>query len=259
MDMRPKQCRDTQKSSKVKETKKCETSEQRAKKYSPFKTLVVGGLLATRGMISAEGRQLQNSEQNNITRPESNSIPVPPGFSDYLRGMKLPESTIRDVERRVLSEQRRKLKAVVRNLDCLDVSASEVTGSVVSSLPDTTLPGVMERADFVLNVRNKCPVKIDGVGYQVIVRAECAPPAQPPETARIYNYLADPTSIGVGENSGSMAGDPMSALGGCQNFVNDVPVSYSLPSKFEVQISADGIEQNTLQSVYSQPKNTKLI
>jgi len=53
MDRLPKQSKDVKKSSKVKETKKCETSEQRAKRYSPFKALAVGGLLATAGMVEA--------------------------------------------------------------------------------------------------------------------------------------------------------------------------------------------------------------
>jgi hypothetical protein len=120
MDMRPKQCRDTQKSSKVEKTKKCETSEQRAKRYSPFRTLVVGGLLATSGMISAEGRQLQEPElaQKNVTQLGLNLGRVPPGFDDYLRKIGTSESDIRDVQRRVLAEQKRNIS------NCLDTSAS---------------------------------------------------------------------------------------------------------------------------------------
>ena len=38
MDRLSKKSRDVKKSSKVEKTKKCETSEQRAKRYSPFKT-----------------------------------------------------------------------------------------------------------------------------------------------------------------------------------------------------------------------------
>jgi len=53
MDHLPKQSKDVKQPSKVKETKKCETSEQRAKRYSPFKALAVGGLLAIAGMVEA--------------------------------------------------------------------------------------------------------------------------------------------------------------------------------------------------------------
>jgi len=244
MDRLSKQSKDVKKSSKVKETKQCETSEQRCHRYTRFfKTAGVATLLATTGMRGVESRQLQEPEsalleQKNGTRPEFDPSRVPPGFTDYLRNMKLPENTIRNVERRVLSEQRRKLKAVVNQPDCLDISASQVVGSTVSSMADTGLPGTMTRVDYYLNVKNGCSEPVDNVVYEITQSSTCPPPSDNPSSSRDYTYEGNPHLVGVGENSGMQG--PRYASSACQNRINDVPFSVSPPDSLTVTVKAMG-------------------
>ena len=175
--------------------------------------------------------QLQEPEsrllaQKNVTRPEFDASRVPPGFTDYLRKIGTPENTIRDVQRRMLAEQRRKM-VDGDPLKCLDVSASKIDGSIVSSQPDTALPGVMEQLAYSLDIRNGCPLPADNVIYEVAQTSTCPPPTIGSDT-RTYTYVGDPFLVGIGEHSGMLG--PKNTFAGCRNVVDGIPVSSDLPA-----------------------------
>jgi hypothetical protein len=175
--------------------------------------------------------------------------------------MKLPESAIQDVERRVLAEQRRKLNAIGDPLECLDVSNSQLKGSSVSSMPDTGLPGTMERIDYYLNVRNGCPLPADNVIYEVSQTTTCPDPSVPKESTRSYVYEADPFLVGIGENSGQLG--PRYTYAGCEALANDVPIAVLMPSEVKVSVQATGeipgTAPGTVNLVHSQKKDIKVI
>jgi hypothetical protein len=214
--------------------------------------VVTASLLTGAGVV--EGLQTENKQLVEPQKTVSDKIPVPPGFADYLRKIgtpesairdiqrqtlenSKPESTIRNVERRVLAEQRRKLKAIGNPLQCLDVSASKVLGSSVPSYVETGLPGLVERLDYKLNVKNKCLQPADNVVYNVEQTTTC-PAAVPPTVMKPYTYEADPFLVPPGQNSGMLG--PKYTLAGCKVYDNNIPVAMELPSAVSVVVQAMG-------------------
>ena len=113
---------------------------------------------------------------------------------------------------------------------------------------DTPVPGTEERVDFFLNVKNRCPVKVDAVAYTLRTVVTCSE-GVPPTDTRAIEIRADPSSIGVGENSG-MAG-PLYILGRCTTYENDIPVAITPPKSITATVFADGTEQISSRSVNS--------
>ena len=287
MDRLSKQSRDAKKSSKVEETKKCETSEQRAKRYSPFKPLVIGGLLATTGMIGAmrvdatmpsdyiqhssnslperHAPSAKDMEQTKklVKEIENPSTPFRFGPKDTQRGETSQSSMDKNKGKKQLSskdianlrslmekakedpETRQRVrkmlaerKLIVGNpFLCLDVSASDVTGSPIPSYVDTGLPGIIEQVTYSLDVRNACGQSVDNVVYDVVQTATC-PGAVPPTTDKPYAYEADPFLVPAGQHSGMLG--PKNTYSGCKIYENEIPVGMELPTVVKVKVQAIG-------------------
>jgi hypothetical protein len=257
MDMRSKQYSE---SSKAKEVKKCETSEQRCHKYTRFlKTAGVATLLATAGMVEGrvmEPENMRSLAQRNTTRPEFNPGPITPEFIDHLKKVGASEKLIQKVEREEqLAQQNpgRRLQAIPGSDPiCLDVSNSQAQTNIEPVNPqDTPVPGTEERVDFFLNVKNNCPVAVDAVDYVVQMTITCPDGASPPTDTRAIEIGADPSTVGVGENSGMVG--PQSFIGRCVTYdASNTPTAINPPTGLTATVYAVGTQQNILSSVYSQ-------
>jgi len=263
MDIKPKQYRESKTMSKVEKEKKSETSEQRVKRYAPFnllKTLFVGGLLATAGMGGIDGRQLPETEsrlreQKNVTQSEFDLGRVPPGFPDYLRKVGASESLIRKVERQNVRQQRqlaeqklgRRLQAIPGNRQCLDVSGSLVSGSLI---PDPEgLPGQVVEALVTPSATNNCGEQVDAVSFHLKYDVTC--PSDPSKVdQRKQDVDANPSNIAAGDNAQVL--QSIKNYGRCLHSDDGGVTFVSIPpGTFTVTISAGGLRDSDETPAFS--------
>ncbi len=152
------------------------------------------------------------------------------------------------------SDARRRLDN--QPVNCLDVSASDLATTVVDSLADTGVPGSVMQTSYFPNVKNNCPVASQDTTYTVTIKASCNDGASSSSSYRRAQFKADPYTVIVGENAG---GSISTTYAGCMSYVDDKPVSCSVPSSLEIDIYADGVGKDTAKSVYSQTQTNKIV
>jgi hypothetical protein len=139
----------------------------------------------------------------------------------------------------------------VSNPECLDVSNSQAQVTVEPVNPqDNPVPGTETRVDFFLNVRNGCPVVADTVAYDLTVTATCTE-GLPPTATRTAKIAANPSTVGIGENSG-MTG-PQSMIARCTTYDDyGQPIASAPVDSITATVQADGYNQiGGIQELFS--------
>ncbi len=98
--------------------------------------------------------------------------------------------------------------------------------------------------------RTIVPVAVDAVDYVLKVTIICPEGASPPTLDRSMEIGADPSVVGVGENSGMVG--PQYILGRCVTYDGNTPTAITPPTGLTATVYAVGTEQNLLSSVYSE-------
>jgi hypothetical protein len=170
-----------------------------------------------------------------------------PELADRVRKLLEKKRQLSESERRRLDNP----PIPVSNPVCLDVSNSQAQVTVEPVNPlDNPVPGAETRVDFFLNVRNGCPVVADTVAYDLTVTATCTE-GLPPTATRTAKIAADPSTVGIGENSG-MRG-PQSMIARCTTYDEyGQPIASAPVDSITATVSADGYNQiGRVETLYS--------
>jgi hypothetical protein len=154
------------------------------------------------------------------------------------------------------SVPRRELEPPDNTKVCLDVQGSNFEKEVLSPTPEG-IPGQAVRAEFFLNVKNKCNEQADHADFIVTVAGTCPLGSSPSfNEAQAYRNTK-PSSIPAGGQAGQESA--LFAVGECLILENGVPINSVPPASFTATVLAEAIGHDSNKDLQSVGKFMNLL